>query len=246
MLADKTSLPAGSIGALPDTRRAILHLLKQNGALTAGEVAKRLDGTREAARQQLQLLEEEGWVARASRTGIPRTGRPAVAFSLTPAADHLFPKHYDTLSLILVDTVAEQFGEEALVKLLTALTDQQVARWEPKLAGKPLAERIRLLKGIYFDGDPFTSVKRDRCGYMLVERNCPYLSLAMRRPRLCSVTVSTLIRLLGVRVVREKRFQDGAGRCVFRVLADQPVDPGSFRFALEETREQRPVAATIR
>ncbi|HSN18470.1 MAG TPA: DNA-binding protein, partial [Gammaproteobacteria bacterium] len=78
------------------------------------------------------------------------------------------------------------------------------------------------------------SVKKDTRGYTLVERNCPYLNVAMRMPRLCSVTVSTLIRLLGVRVVREERFQDGHRRCVFRVLADEPMDVKKFRFALEK------------
>lgn len=231
------ALKAGSIGALPEARRLILQTLKDHGALPAGEVAQRLGITREAARQQLRRLEEEGWVARGAQATPPGTGRPPVSFALTPAADHLFPKHYDTLSLALVDTLVAQWGEEGLVKILAALTDQQVTQWEAPLAGKSLAERIRLLKGIYFEGDPFTSVTHDQDGLRLVERNCPYLSLALRRPRLCSVTVSTLTRLLGVRVVRESRFQDGAGACVFRVLDDEPV-ARDFRFALEDSSER--------
>lgn len=202
------------------------------GPLSAAGIARQLHFTREAARQQLALLEQDGWVARERTVGRGR-GRPAMTYTLTQVGDHLFPKNYDALSLTLVDTVAEQFGDEALTKLLTALTDQQVQYWEGKLQGKSLAERVRALKGIYFVDDPFTSVKKDRHGYMLVEHNCPYLNLAMRRPRLCSVTVSTLTRLLGVRVVREKRFQDGDGRCTFRILADQSVDASTFRFAFE-------------
>jgi hypothetical protein len=38
---------------------------------------------------------------------------------------------------------------------------------------------------------------------------------------------------LGYRVRREKRFQDGDGRCVFHVLLDQPIDREHFRFELE-------------
>jgi hypothetical protein len=34
-------------------------------------------------------------------------------------------------------------------------------------------------------------------------------------------------------VVREERFQSGNGRCVFRVLADKPVNPKNFRFQWE-------------
>ena len=223
-------------GAFPGARSDVLRLLKTRGAMTAGGIAARLRITREGARQQLELLEKEGWIARATRAAERRAGRPAVVFALTPAGDHLFPKHYDTLALALMDTVTTQLGSTALLKLLTALTDQQVQQWESRLAGKPLLQRLRALKGIYFAGDPFTSVDKDRRGYVLTEHNCPYLTLAMHRPRLCSVTVSTLTRLLGVQVVREKRFQDGDQRCAFRVLADQPVNPRKFRFAFEASR----------
>lgn len=216
-----------------DTRQAMLVFIKNKGSATAGELAVQMRITREGARQQLQQLEREGWIARGERTQAEHAGRPAVAFVITSAGDHLFPKNYDTLSLTLVDAVADQLGPQALDKLLAALTDQQVRQWEPKLAGKSLPERIKALKGIYDMDDAYTSVKKDARGYVLVERNCPFLNVALKRPRLCSVTVATLTRLLGVRVVREERFQDGDRRCVFRVLEDEPVDVKSFRFATE-------------
>lgn len=224
---------ANHIHALPEARSGLLRQIKQRGPLHARELAALLHITREAVRQQLKLLEQEGWIVRVTEKSPHQAGRPPLRYMLTPAGDHLFPKRYDELSLTLVDTIAERLGPDALTTLLTALTDQQVYQWESKLAGKTLIERIRALKGIYFEGDPHISVERDQRGYLLVEHNCPYLNLAMQRPRLCSVTVSTLTRLLGVRVVRERRFQDGDQRCAFRVLADEPVDTADFRFAFE-------------
>jgi len=218
----------------PDSRRAVLTFIKRVGRATAGAVAEELDMTREGARQWLQVLEKEGSLSRLPQAAPAGAGRPAVGYALTAEGEHLFAKNYDALAVSLVDAVADQLGEEALVKLLSAITEQQVKEWEPKLAGKPLPERIKALKGIYFEADPHTSVRKDARGYVLVERNCPYLNVALRRPHLCSVTVSTLTRLLGVRVVREARFQDGDRRCVFRVLEDQPVDTARFRFELED------------
>jgi len=218
---------------LPDPRRHIMQFLKRQGEATAGEVAEHLGVSREGARQQLQLLENEGWVSRHERSAAG-AGRPAVAFRITAAGDHMFPKHYDQLSMTLVDAVAEQLGAEALQKLLVAITEQQVRHWEPKLAGLTLPERIKALKDIYVEDDPHTAMRKDARGYVLVERNCPFLNVAMRRPQLCAITVNTLTRLLGVRVVREERFQDGDRRCVFRVLEDQPIDPAHHRFELEQ------------
>jgi len=219
----------------PDTRQTMLGYIKHKGSATASELAGHMRITREGARQQLQTLEREGWIARTQRPRSEKAGRPAVAFAITAAGDHLFPKNYDKLSLTLVDAVAEWLGEEALDTLLAAVTDQQVKHWEPKLAGKSLPERIKALKDLYYEDDPYTSMKKDGHDYVLVERNCPFLNVALKRPRLCSVTVSTLTRLLGTRVVREERFQDGHRRCVFRVLANEPVDTRRFRFALEGT-----------
>jgi predicted ArsR family transcriptional regulator len=57
----------------------------------------------------------------------------------------------------------------------------------------------------------------------------------MDNPHLCSMTVNTLTRLLGLRVSREQTFQNGNGCCEFRVLKDKPVDPSTVRFTFEET-----------
>lgn len=218
--------------SLPETQGEILSYLKAQGSTTLSGLADRLNLTREAVRQHLATLQEEGWIQRVGRLKSLSQGRPAAVFALTPAGDHLFPKFYDSLSLEFLDTLADNFGKEAVRTLLTALTDKQVARWETKLRGLSLPERIGALTGIYFEQDPYTHVEQDERGYLLVERNCPYLNLALQRPQLCSVTLATLSRLLGVRVRREAKFQEGDRHCAFRVLADQPLEP-DYRFSFE-------------
>src|SRR5690606_30807481 len=89
----------------------------------------------------------------------------------------------------------------------------------------------------YVAGDPFLEVERIEGGYRLVERNCPFLDVAMARPALCSSTVSVMSRLLGRRVVRRERFQWGHGRCVFEVYEDQPAGEAGERFVPEPETE---------
>jgi predicted ArsR family transcriptional regulator len=62
--------------------------------------------------------------------------------------------------------------------------------------------------------------------------------MAMARPVLCSSTVSVLTRLLGTKVVREDRFQDGHGRCSFRIYENQPLDVTNLRFAREPAHKK--------
>lgn len=220
------------LDALPEARRLLLVAIKKHGMVCAGTLSKELKLTREACRQQLNLLQEQGLVASVSNS--PQgAGRPKLLFSLTNAGEHLFPKHYDELTLTLIDTVQEQLGTEQLKQVLAAITEKQVSQWQKKVQDLSLQEKLESLKHLYFQDDPFTEVVDDETGLWLIEKNCPFLNLASERPALCSVTISTLMRLLGVRVVREKRLQDGDGCCAFRVYADQPVSD-NFRFEFEK------------
>ena len=191
--------------------------------------------TGEAVRQQLLQLQREGWieakVTRSSERG--RTGRPATSYSLTEAGDHLFPKLYDALNVSMMDAIAEELGPEGLKRVLEKITNDKAALIESNLASLPLAARVAALKDWYLKDDPHMAVQQVEGGYRLIERNCPYINTAMNRPSLCSISVNALTKVLGFRVAREEKFQNGDGRCVFRVYAEEPVDAATMPFRLE-------------
>ncbi|HEX6088212.1 MAG TPA: DNA-binding protein [Thermoanaerobaculia bacterium] len=184
-------------------------------------------------RQQLLQLQREGWIEAVvdHDTVRGRTGRPATVYCLTDAGEHLFPKHYDTLSIAIIDAVSEELGMDAAVRVLARVSDDRVNVLAPRVEGRTLEERLELLRSWYVADDPFMTHERDGDDYRLIERNCPFYNTAMNRPALCSVSVNALTRLLGVRVRREEKFQDGDGRCVFRVYSREPVT--DWRFTLE-------------
>lgn len=211
------------IDQLPQARRQLLNELKSHGPCSMPELAEQMAVTREAVRQQLLQLQREGWVQEDSeRAGVGRVGRPAVRFRLTPAGEHLFPKQYDALAVTVLDSISERLGPGALTEVLSAIAEAKVREWAPRLEALPLEERVRALEDLYQKADAFMEIDRDGDDFRLIERNCPYLNAALHRPALCSISVHVLSVLLGRRVVREQRFQDGHGRCVFRVRADEP------------------------
>src|SRR6185437_6577549 len=229
-----------NIDQISPTRRALLDVFKQRGPSTIAELAERLEMSGEAIRQQLVQLQREGWVeAVVERAETSAAGRPPARFRLTASGDHLFPKNYDALAVMLLDAVAGELGKPAFEKVLAAIADGRVRDWEPRMRGLTLAERVQALKAVYGTGDPYMEVEKVRGGFRLIERNCPFLNIALQRPALCSVTVSALSRLLGVRVVREERFQHGHGRCVFRVVSNEAADPKQG-FALEPEPAREP------
>lgn len=218
-------------------RHSALAFIKESNGAGIAAIAEHLRISYEGARLHVAQLEKEGLIEkRIVRTPQASAGRPLARYLLTSAGEHVFPKNYDELTVGLIDALTERLGPQALKEVLAAFTDKRVREWAPRLEGMPLKERVAALREIYGGGDPFMSVEVGRGQLRLIERNCPFLNVASRRPALCSVTVSALERLLGCKVVREERFQTGHGRCVFRVLADQPIDARRFRFALEPER----------
>jgi predicted ArsR family transcriptional regulator len=211
----------------------LLQQLKRRGPLTIRELAAALHITYEAVRQQMAELLRAGWIA---ATGAPAAGRrPGPAsqrYTLSAAAEHLFPKHYDQLSAELMQHVMDHFGGRGVTEILRSMTDARVRRWGPRLASLTLEEKLKALCSLYEEKDAYMQVDWKEGGPALIERNCPFLNVAQAHPAICSVSVNTLERLLGYKVVREQRFQAGHGRCVFRVRLDQP--PGKDEaFTLE-------------
>ena len=115
------------------TRRAIVHLLKQEGPLEAQALAERLQISAMAVRQHLYTLQAERLV---SYYEDPRPmGRPAKLWQLTPAADRFFPDGYAELTLSLLRSVTETFGKSGLEQLLARRTRQQITVYRQRLAG---------------------------------------------------------------------------------------------------------------
>lgn len=217
---------------------ALLEALKREGPLTMRALAATLGVTYEAVRQQIAELMRAGWVAPGesgaggSTAPGPRPGPASRSYRLAAAAEHLFPKHYDELTAELVQLVRERFGGAGLTEILARMTDARVRRWAPLLRGLGLKEKLKALTALYEDKDAYMQVEWRDGAPALIERNCPFLSVAQQHPAICSVSINTLERLLGCRVVREQRFQAGHGKCVFR-LHPEESRAAEAEFALE-------------
>ncbi|MDB5047146.1 MAG: transcriptional regulator [Fibrobacteres bacterium] len=213
-----------------DVRQLILRFLKIRGRAQVSEVAKHLRVTHEGARKHLIRMEESGWISRNPETDQKIQGRPKDFYAVTAIGDRQFPKAYDRLSIAILEALRLETGGKGAGKILSALAKAQVEDWTPRLQGKGTREKMEALKALYMQADPFTTVETDDGDFLLIERNCPFLNVAMEHPALCSLSVSTLEMLLDRPVVREERFQTGHGRCVFRVKMGSPAPKKEFRF----------------
>lgn len=214
--------------AVVRTRRAIVQLLKQEGSLDAETLAAQLAITAMAVRQHLYALQAEQLVTYQEESR--PMGRPAKLWQLTPAADRLFPDGYADLSLSLIDSVKEAFGEAGLERLLDVRTRQQIAAYDQQMnkrrlarstAGLPaLKQRLKTLAEMRTHEGYMAEVQAQADGsFLLIENHCPICAIATACTGFCATELEIFQSVLGpeVAIQRTEHIVAGARRCAYHI-----------------------------
>ena len=127
---------------------AVAHLLLHHKeGLTVEDLSKGLGITDNAVRQHLTALERDGMVAKGETQS--RGGRPEQLYGLTSSGNELFPRHYSWFAELLIDSLREQQGTDALRERLECMGKAVGRQVAARLAGvKDRRERIRALADI--------------------------------------------------------------------------------------------------
>ncbi|MEG1118546.1 MAG: MarR family transcriptional regulator, partial [Janthinobacterium sp.] len=102
----------------PQTTERILYFIKTKGPVSTATLAKTLDMTGEAARQQVQKLVAAGLIE-GRQEAQAGAGRPRQNWVLTEAGNARFPDTHAQLTIKLIGSVRQLFGEAGLDKLIT-------------------------------------------------------------------------------------------------------------------------------
>lgn len=201
------------------TRRAIVQLLKQQGNLDAETLALRLEITAMAVRQHLYALQDEQLVTYQEESR--PMGRPAKLWQLTSAADRFFPNGYAELTLSLLNSVKEAFGEAGLDRLLEVRTQQQLEAYNQQMKGKrSLRQRLNKLVEIRTHEGYMAEVKAQADGsFLLIENHCPICAAATACTGLCAKELEIFESILGdgVNIQRVEHIVAGARRCAYQI-----------------------------
>ena len=201
------------------TRRAITKLLKTEGPVDSAKLAERLGLTAMAVRQHLYALQREGLVSAEERP-VP-IGRPAKFWQLTREADRLFPEAYAELSVALIDSVKDAFGDEGLERVLTSRCARQRMDYGKRI--KPtdsLKKKLQELAKVRTEEGYMAEVRAEGQGsYLLIENHCPICAAANACQGFCATELDLFRSVLGtgVTVERAEHIISGDHRCVYRV-----------------------------
>jgi predicted ArsR family transcriptional regulator len=201
------------------TRRAILELLKWHGPEDAQALAARLGISAMAVRQHLYALAEEKLVTHQEEAR--PMGRPAKLWQLAPAANDLFPNAHADLTVSLLHSMREAFGEGGLERLVAIRTQEQIEAYRTQLPRHgPLRDRLAALARLRTREGYMAEVQAAAGGaLLLVENHCPICAAATACTNLCAGELRVFQEILGPGAVVERtdHILAGARRCAYRI-----------------------------
>ncbi|MEA3076176.1 MAG: hypothetical protein QOF60_1084 [Actinomycetota bacterium] len=206
-----------TLASFPSTRRALLVSLKKRGEARAEDLAGDLAITASAVRQHLSGLVSSGFVGHREVKGTP--GRPKHVYSLTPAAEALFPKSYSDLTNEVL-AIVEDEDPVLLARVFDRRRDRRIENASSRLAGKrSFADRVDEVTRI-LDEDGYLAewALLDDGSYRITEHNCAVLGVAQRYGQACSSEIEFLRTVLPEATVeRTSHIVAGAHRCAYLV-----------------------------
>lgn len=166
---------------LSNTRRRIILTLKQHGEATAVDLAGSLFVTVSAIRQHLGRLTGEGLITYREVGSGP--GRRRRLYTLTPAADRLFPGGYEALLEDLIGFLEKQ-DPDLLEKFVGGLRDRR-AEIPARAAAQGRRAGIEALVTLFEREDYLPEIQEDNGAELLRLFHCPIVNIARAFPRLC-------------------------------------------------------------
>ena len=204
--------------ATGESRQKVLaYLLDHKSGATVDEIISSVGLSRTAINQHLMVLEREGYLSRAAsrKTG----GRPGQLYVLTDLGLNLFPKQYAWFSRLLLQSMREQFGEEAFGKSMYELGIKTSAALIPRLVGKNRVERVNEIVSVMnetgFRAFTIAAEKSDKLPLVQCT-SCVYHDLSKDYPEVCRFDIGFLSGLMGAEVEHQACMQRGGDACRFR------------------------------
>jgi predicted ArsR family transcriptional regulator len=174
------------------------------------------------ARQHLKKLEEEGLVASFERR--EGVGRPKQAWRLTDKGHGRFPDRHSDLTLDLLSSVRELYGEEGLDRLIDKRERSAKESYGAALAAcKTLEARVEKLAVLRAEEGYMARAEKAADGsFLLIEDHCPICAAASFCQGFCRAELHLFEEVLGegVTVARTDYLLEGGRRCAYRIIPD--------------------------
>jgi predicted ArsR family transcriptional regulator len=196
------------------TRGQIVALLRGSTG-TVSELAAKLGLTDNAVRAHLLTLERDGLVR---QSGLQKGSRkPHFAYELTPEAELLFPKAYDTLLNQLITVLKARLSPKAFREALRAVGRSLATQHRSSSTRKEdLESRAqKALKALEELGGA-ARIEKEGAKLLIRSNSCPLAAVVAEHPETCKIVEAQLSDIVGAKV-RERCSREESPRCCFEV-----------------------------
>lgn len=197
----------------------MLEAIKRLAPAGTSALAKALAMSGEAARQQINRLQELGLVAGEQERPLG-AGRPRQVWRLTEAGQRYFPDAHAQLSVQLIQSVRQLFGEGGLEQLIAAREAEARARYRAAGSAACLVDRMRQLAEIRTQEGYMARVVEQDDALLFIEDHCPICAAAKVCQGFCRSEQQLFQEIAGpaVQVLRGEFVPEGGNRCTYRVI----------------------------
>lgn len=200
---------------MQSTRQEILEILKEDRQATVEDLAERLELTPMTIRHHLNVLQAQNLVVASKVRRSQKVGRPRLVYTLTEAADDLFPQNYGKLASYLVSEVKETIGDENTKAIFRGVADRVAQDAPPPVPGQSFEERLEQVTGFLGQQGFLTRWEETDEGYVITNINCPYRRVSRDHGELCIMDTEMIGQLMGVEPTRLSGARSGETPCKF-------------------------------
>lgn len=194
-------------------------LLKHKEGLTVYELSDRLEITRNAIRQHLSALENDGLVmpgpTRASG------GRPEQLYLLAEKGKEVFPRQYSWLAQLVIESVKQEVGSKGLQQRLAAMGASVGGQLRTQYPGlKTRQEKVQKVSELMGElGYNTRNVSNGTSIAMVEADNCVFHDLALKDPDICQFDLALLSSFTDSKVDHQECMAKGGNVCRFKFTA---------------------------
>jgi predicted ArsR family transcriptional regulator len=198
-------------------RRQLLQLLMSNKAgLTVDELAKHLKITRNAVRQHVAALENDGLIGGGATR--PSGGRPERLYLLTDKGRELFPRQYSWLAQLVIESLKKEAGPNGVRDRLTEMGARVAAELRAQYPGlKTRQEKMQKLAQVLEQLGYSTGGSTVPSGGPVIEAdNCVFHDLALKDPDVCHFDLALLSNFTDSKIDHQECMARGGNVCRFK------------------------------
>jgi predicted ArsR family transcriptional regulator len=207
---------------MQSTRQEILEILKREKQATVEDLAERLELTPMTIRHHLNVLQAQNLVVASEVRRSKTVGRPRLVYTLTEAADELFPQSYGKLARHLVSEVKDTMGEKEAEAIFGRIANRIAKDAPPPVEGQSFEDRLDQVVDFMEEQGCISHWEKTDGEYIFTNINCPYRYVSREHDEVCIMDTGILTSLLGVVPRRLSSMREGDSSCSFLLVPPEP------------------------